>query len=290
MNNEQQHEINKTIRRTNVESRALSIETRQLVTDRGIATMREILKNIPDYVVFASTAMYLQGHAKDIKDLKVLPGDFDAAVSTKQSLDHIRDLLANIPGIEFKNDGKYRQFPGEDSIVLSGIIPFRVETNGNSEEIEYEFEIFLNSRIVKKNLLHQQERLSGFNVLTLEGLKNQVLNNLLIESQLQNSATEVMKYLSSEIEPFIRTELQQLGEATQNEPVQPSNKFLTITDKLQLSPEDLINFYKEMDAYRQMYAGQDPEIATAIMSKILAGQKTKVKKREDNLRTLKDLV
>lgn len=272
--------------RLSVESRKLSREIRKIVTEQGLAIMREILRNVSDYVVFASTAMYLHGQAKNIEEFNELPGDFDVAVSKQETLDRIRDLLINVPGIEFDNEGKYRRFPGEDAVILSGIIPIKAGTSDGEKIVEYEFEVFLNSRLIQERVMDQKKFICGFNVLTLEGLRNQVVNSLSFETKVEEASTKIVTFLL-ERESRIRNELEQWKRDEAN--FVPSDELIELTHRFRLSPQNLVDFFNEVDDYRALNADENPEVATSSMAKILAGQKTKVKKRLRNLETIKNL-
>ena len=271
--------------RLSVESRKLDIETRKRATEKGMALMKEILSPIETYAVFASTGMYLQGKAKDLPELQTLPGDFDVVVAKERDLQILRERLGNVPGVRFKHDGGFKRFPGEDTRVLSGFLP--IEERGPTGKpliIDYEFEIFWNSRIVTDRIIDEREPVLGFQVLTLEGLSNQYMNNLAFETAIEESSTEVVRFLTDPIhEPFIRAEIERWQSIEDKSAMQASEVLIDLTNELELGPTELLEFYAEIDNYRGMNADQDPEVATSTMAKILSGQKTKVRKRTDDL-------
>lgn len=273
-----------------VESPELPEEVREQATEIGLSAMRSALKGIDDYVVFASTAMYLQGKKFDIAELQVLPGDFDAAVSDIKTLEEIRGRLQQLPGVEFENEGKFKRIGSDNAQVLAGRINLGVEVNGKMQAIGYPFEIFQGSRMVTPDVQKNSTEASGLRVLNLEGLQQQYLNNLKFEQAVGKSTSEVADFLLNDaVEDSVRGELKTaLAKAETGEPHEVSPKLRGIMEGLSLSPDELEDFYEQVDAMRA--EGEiDPQDLAVKTSRILAGFKIKIPKRLKNVSELQEL-
>lgn len=265
-----------------VESPALAPEIKAEVTDTALDLMRDVFSGIDDYVIFASTAMYLQGRERGIDTLDVPPGDLDVAVSSEETLKRVRERLGNVPGVRFDNSGRFKQFKGEDAKVLSGTITMKVNTSEGRKTFSYPFEVFYQSRMVKNETASKGEKLRGLNVLNLEGLQKQYGENLKFESRVQQSADEVAKFLAN---PEIAQRLQaELAKA------EPDPWVGELKKSLQLSDQDLQNFYKikaEMDAAKAD-GTFDKKAFDSKLATTLAGLKTKIPKRLKNVMEVHD--
>ncbi len=181
-------------------------EEQYQIIDQLLEGMREAIGPVKEYAVFASTAMYLNGENivkagdKRGRDLMQPPGDFDVAVFKLEDLDAIRERLRSMPDVIFANakkdrdgqmkrdaegkvvydgePGDYGTFPGQDTQILAGQRVFDVELDGKKEKVAYEFEIFLNTRVVPQRAARELAVEShGLRVLDLEGLKEQYQRN-----------------------------------------------------------------------------------------------------------------
>src|SRR3989339_776863 len=256
----------------------MPLEMKKEVTRIGLNIMRKVFANIPDYVVFASTAMSLYG-------LEDAPGDFDATVSSEQTLNRVRDHLARVPGVQFKHNGSYITSPLDGTKILKGSIVMEfpsTKPGDKSSKYAYPFEIFCKSTLVPTETFQKQHRVEGFNVLTQEGLQQQYANNTKMEERIQKYIDPIIDYLThSEREHRILAELERWRAH------QDSSFFFKpivgdILDQFEILPEDLEKFYQ----IKQKKYGK---ISSADVAEILTGGlKIKLKKRRENIRKLID--
>lgn len=189
--------------------------------------MRESIGPVKEHVVFASTAMFLNGEelvkSGDERGRELLepPGDFDAAVFKAEDLDAIRDRLRARPDVIFANakkdldgkimrdamgevayngePGKYGKFPGQETKILAGQQVFDVEINGKSEKVAYEFEVFLDTYIVPHEAATDLAIEShGLRVLNLEGLTDQYQKNLDFELKVNDAVVKKIAELKQD--------------------------------------------------------------------------------------------
>jgi|GEM_PF-2337872 len=197
------------------------------IIDQLLEGMREAIGPVREHAVFASTAMYLNGEKivaggdEAGRELMKPPGDFDAAVFKLEDIDAIRDRLRRMPDVIFANakkdennqirrdasgqvvyDGKpgdYGRFPGQDTKILAGQRVFNVELDGKTEKVAYEFEIFLNSKMVPRSAARDLATDShGLRILNLDGLADQYKRNLGYELRVNDSVNKVIKDLRSD--------------------------------------------------------------------------------------------
>lgn len=254
-------------------------EIKKATADAGISVMREVLRGIDDCVVFASTALYLQGMSRDIADLQVPPGDFDATVAKEETLSHIQERLTNVPGVEFDNDGKWKKLAG-GADVLTGKIVMTIQTSSGEKHVAYPFEFFLRTMIADASVLRHQERLSGLNVLTMEGLQKQYFNNLRFESRVGMSTERVATFL---MDPSIERQLQAFVSGTDDPEAQK------MLDDLCLTKEDVHKFYEARNEMMTSLSqsGEQLEERLSDLATLLSGFKTKIPKRQKNLEQLR---
>ncbi|MBU1032442.1 MAG: hypothetical protein ABII13_05550 [Patescibacteria group bacterium] len=257
---------------------------KEKAAETNLEAMRDVFRDIQDYAVFASTAMYLQGKEKQIPELlEKKPGDFDATVFSEESLNKVREKLSNMPGVKFENDGQYIQFANEKAKVLRGRIRLGVENDGDLKEVDVPFEIFLDSRIVSKEL--PREEAAGLKTLSLEGLSGQYMNNLNYESRIKRTADSVLELLAN---PLIKDEIiEQLQKVNAGQDADPLLQ--NISSEIDLTPEQIGSVYtkiKEMIA--QNYVQSDPRFNEELIAHILEmkNQKTKIPKRVADLEKL----
>lgn len=226
----------------------------------ALKIFREVLRN-KDYVIFASTAMRLNGDKYEGEE-KLLgrenPGDFDINFFDRTDFfDFIRQMEARGAVLDVKE--------GKDPVTISdydGAKIVRGTINVGIGE-PYEFEAFLNSTLVpeRKDFHHT---IAGLNVLTVEGLSTQYDMNREIESRVVNSVRDIKQFLDSDIfaelrnhgfveVDGVRTELQEVYEA------------------LDVTKRDIDDY---LDRAR-------------TAEEIFAGRKTKLQKRNLNLKALK---
>ncbi len=274
-----------------VEDAEVSKEVREKATEGGLIAMREVMKDIDDVVIFASTAMYLHGRQFNIEELQAIPGDFDAAVQKEETLNEIRDRLARVPGVFFDNNGKYKKIGEDECKVLSGRIHVAVETQpGVVQPVEYPFEFFQNSRMVN-NVADERTKIAGMNVLNLDGLQGQYLNNLKFESQVGQRADEVMNFLNNEtIRQKFTRELAAARQSEDGEVFEPSVALMETLKKLSLTPDKLEEYYKVLQtadlATTEQQKNESKKDQIAILT---GGLKDKSAKRLVNIEKIKKL-
>ncbi len=253
-------------------------EIRMAAADAGIALMRDVLNGIDDCVVFASTALYLQGIQRGITEFQVPPGDFDAAVTQEQTLRRIQERISNVPGATFENDGQWKKMGGEAQL-LSGQIIMDIQTPHGEKRVAYPFEFFLNTFIADKRVLQYQENLSGLNVLTMEGLQNQYLNNLNFELRVGVNTETVAKFL---LQPQVERQLQRFLDG-ETDPVVDK-----ILQRLELTSDDVRKFYSIRNEMMSSLSasGESFEERMSDLAILLSGFKTKIPKRQKNVEQL----
>ncbi|MBI4714067.1 hypothetical protein HY771_02695 [Candidatus Uhrbacteria bacterium] len=258
-----------------------SIEIKKTVADAGIKLMREVLRGIDGYVVFASTGLYLQGTARGLEDLQIPPGDFDVVVETDKDLKLIQERLRNVPGVRFENNGKWKPMSG-GAQVLSGDVLMTLKTTAGEKKIRYPFEFYLDTFIADQNIIQHKDQLAGLNVLSLEGLQQQYLNNLQFESRVGKRVEEVARFL---LEPEIERMI--LGSFQSGEKNQDVEE---IMESLSLNRDEIENFYKIRD---EMFpslslSGEELEEKLSKVAVVLSGYKTKLPKRLKNVQQIQE--
>lgn len=247
---------------------------KEQATEIGLDVLRSRLRDVKDYVVFASTAMYLLGKERGIVELQVPPGDFDAAVLKSETLDKIKEKLANVPGVEFDPP---KNLDYSRTKILSGRIKMQV----GSYNINYPFEFFSDTKIVNQDIFHRQKETGGFNTLTFEGLAEQYGENYLMELKI---AAEVERVLAFLIKPETKQAVKDLSVGKSVE------GFTEILKNLELSIEDLKTFYDLHDRFGgEKDENKKGQIRKEIVSLLTGGQKTKLEKRLKNLRELENI-
>jgi hypothetical protein len=296
----------------------LPVEEQQKITDRVLDGMRGVLRDIPDYAIFASTAMYLQGkRMRALKDpgagefLKVAPGDLDIAVASRASLDRIRQRMANMPGVQFNNEGKYKQLPGERNLVLSGSVLVRERNaQGQVHDVKYDFEFFNESRIVTEDAFRKRTQIEGVSVLSLEGLKSQYLNNLSLETKIDRNVQDKVAFLTGDMLRQAQDTERRRAIAEGREPeelvlpegwVDPDQirsevrsgkigaEVAELLDRLGLQEEFVKRFY---DVQKKIDAEPDEKKRQELITQrsvLLSGPglKTKIPKREESIQKIK---
>ena len=255
---------------------SLPLEEQQRVTDRVVDKMRAVLRDIPDYALFASTAMYLNGkRLRAMKDpgadalLTVAPGDLDVAVGSVESLKRIRERLSNMPGVVFDNDGQFKQLPSGDAKVLAGSVIITTEQG----DVKYDFEFFNESRIVPKDVLRQRTQVDGVYALNLDGLQSQYLNNLELEGRVDREVGRVMGFLNQDAR--IRSEVES-GALTE--------EVAELLESLKLSPADAKYFFQLQDQIAQAPNEADRQSLISRRAILLTELKTKIPKRLESIK------
>ena len=253
-------------------------EIRRSTTVKGLDLMKTLLNNGSDYVVFASTALYLHGKESGIAELDVPPGDFDAAVASIEDLKDLRTAIGNVPGSHFENNGDWKRF-SDGAIALQGHITMEVPTSEGMVKADYPFEIFYNSFIISDRIMEQSQRVDGLNALSLEGLQMQYFENLKLESKVGASVRETAKFL---LNPKVEKMMKQSE-------THPTAKKLA--KRLQLSTKDINEFYEARDSITGERALTEDEMGElqGEMARTLSGLKTKLEKRKRDLDRLRKL-
>jgi hypothetical protein len=264
----------------NIERTDTPSEIKKAAADAGIMIMRDVLKGIDDCVVFASTALYLQGLERGIVEFQIPPGDFDASVTQEQTLKQIQERLSNVPNVEFHNDGKWKRIVG-DSQVLSGQIIMDIQTPLGEQRVAYPFEFFLRTFITDESILRHRENVRGLNVLTMEGLQQQYLNNLKFELRISENTEAVARYL---LNPLVERQLQLFLEGA-TDPVAEQ-----ILKRLELTVDDIKTFYRTRNEIASSLAttGESFEERMSDLAVLLSGFKTKIPKRQKNIEQIRD--
>ncbi len=265
----------------------LDRETQKRVTDLAISTFGNILSEQKNYAVFASTALYL--HGKRLKDREVEvgntfdvpPGDFDVTVFSEKDLFDIRDRLGRDERVQFQNNGQPILFPDKETKVISGTINLEVETKNGRVRVPYEFEFFLNTRIVSKNATRESIEINGLRVLTLDGLLAQYAKNLELETRVDREVQAVTKLLV---------------QLTRKEVLEKHSEILSL---LRLTEKDLDLFYQIQKRLTELEGANTTELTLkeslrqSLISQratVLSGLKTKIPKRLANIEVIQSLL
>lgn len=246
----------------------LSKDQQFKILDELLAGMRDVVGPVRDYAVFASTAMYLNGEKivaqgdEAGRELMEPPGDFDAAVFELKDLDTIRDRLRRMPDVIFSNakkhpdtgeimhdadgevvyqgrPGDYATKPGEDIKILSGQRVFDVEIDGKKEKVAYDFEFFLNSRMVRQEAARGNVIEShGLKILNLDGLQRQYDENLNFELKIDAQVKGVVDYLKSNA-PEVRQFKAEMMAVQEDDNVALTEPTMEIMQRLDIPPEDM---------------------------------------------------
>jgi hypothetical protein len=291
----------------------LSIREKKELTEIGLNIMQGIMDGIPDYVVFASTSLFLHGQKYGIEDFaQKPPGDFDCAVQSLATLKRIRSRLSNVPGVAFDDDGRFHRFPTDEARKLSGVIHVGMRTADGIKKVPYEFEFFLNSFIIPDHPQEFTENIHGMKMLDLEGLQKQYQKNLSFEGKIFKRSDQVVKYLlRPEIEGVLKAAIAEMRAHKENpKEAQINARVLAIMNKLDLGLADFDRFYERRDSvlegvnvesvregleeevldYLQLAQNRSKEIAVVReLTTVLSGFKTKLHKRINNLNRLREL-
>ncbi len=290
---------------------------KQAITNRGIEAFRTIFDGLKNYVVFASTAAYLQGRKREIPELQRAPGDFDVAVFDERTFNEIRERLVRFAGVEFANNeptekeqkeakrfltqddlakGRamvVKHFPGESTSVLQGRLIVEVTTEIGQQKFSIPFEIFLHSRMVDKRLHRYQDTAEGLNTLSLEGLQKQYLNNLEMESRLSKAVEKVQTYLDSEpIRTILWREIERKDALKVAGGYQPDSGVANLLLPMDLSLDDVERYFTLCPdpADRASLNPAERQLHEEAVAKIFSGGlKTKLEKRQANATLLRDL-
>ncbi|MBI1908138.1 hypothetical protein HYS28_01830 [Candidatus Uhrbacteria bacterium] len=254
-------------------------------TEKALGAWRKLLADVPDYVVFASTAMYLHGTEHGIDELDVPPGDFDVAVMNKQTLARLAERFGNVDEITLDHDGQPRRFVGEDSMRMSGTLAIPMESDGKEFTLLQPFEFYYNSVIVTPRVLRTIEHARGFRVLGMEGLQAQYGNNLKRELQQQDVIDGKFAFLM-EHKDELAAELARRANHADEVPLVPSRRYAEIAQAAGLTPGQLESFFTHAEGL----GDADTRIAAEkAIATLLSGSKTKVAKRWHNVEQLQDL-
>ncbi len=243
--------------------------------------MREAVGPVRDYAVFASTAMYLNGEKlvtngdEGGKELMKPPGDFDAALWKLEDLDTIRNRMRRMPDVIFSNakkdeagkvmrdeageviyDGKpgeYGSLPGQDLKILAGKRMFDVEIDGKPEQVAYDFEFFLNSRMVQQDMARgNTTEAHGLRILNLEGLQRQYQENLNFELKINSAVQNIVAELHTtdpEKLPLLKAFKQEImslaeGEEAESDDVVITDQAREILTSLDIHPREMKEVFK----------------------------------------------
>jgi hypothetical protein len=229
--------------------------------NEALKLFREVLRN-KDYVIFASTAMRLNGDKYEGEE-KLLgrenPGDFDINFFDRTDFfDFIRQMEAR--GAVLSTEER------ENPVVTSDydgakIVRGTVDV-GFGEP--YEFEAFLNSTMVpeREDFRHA---IAGLNVLTAEGLSTQYNMNREVESRVVDSVRKIKEFLDSDT----FTELRNNGSIEVDGKI---TKLQEVYEALDITKADIDDY---LDRKR-------------TAEEIFAGRKTKLRKRNLNLEALQE--
>lgn len=181
-----------------VEDPHLDPVIKRQLTEAALDIMRDVLRDT-DVVLFASSAMYVQGHAKGIPELQQLPGDLDIAAGSEDAMNTIRERLDNVPGVTFDHGGELRPLGSDGSYTLSGtILMERADEDGANSYFTYPFEVFYRSVVTTPEVFARKEMVSGLPVPNLEGLQSQYLNNIALESKIDRAIEELGHFMHGE--------------------------------------------------------------------------------------------
>ncbi len=272
-----------------LEDKELPVLVREAGIDAALNHWREVLADIDDYAVFASTAMYLYGKERDVPNFDVPPGDLDVVVMSEATLQKVHERLNNVPGIEWDNEGKTKRFSGEDGKVLSGTLRFALTVDGKTRIMRQPFEFYYKSRIADDEALKHRTTLRGIHVLSLEGLQHQYGNNLRLEAAKMRNVDHIIHDVltNPDVGPTLQAELKKWAahdENKQDEPFVPSIVLADTLQNLDLTREGLATAFFVLNQRGSFTAEEFEE----KISRVLSGQKTKTTKRQKNLAELED--
>lgn len=263
-----------------IEDPATDPEIKRAAADAGLALMREVLRGIDGYVVFASSARYLHGKAKDIPGFDTPPGDFDGAVWDHDTLRNIQERLSNVPGVRFDRDGKWKRMGG-GAEVMGGEVIMEVDTSTGRQKVAYPFEFFYDTFIVTQDIRRQRETVSGLQTLSLDGLQQQHFNNLRFENRVGANTQQVAKFL---VNPEVETQLKGILSGDKDPAAEAMLK------RLDLTQNDLQEFYRMRDHIVTTSFSKSGDVLEERISDLailLSGFKTKIPKRIKDIELLR---
>ena len=226
---------------------------------KAVKFFGDVLKD-KDYVVFASTAMRLNGEKYEEGDgmlRREAPGDLDINFFNEADFyEFVRRMDQLGATFATNEDGEVvRSSTHDGAKMVQGFLNF-------DAEIPYQFEAFLNSSFVpdRKEYIHD---IAGLRVLTVEGLSKQYERNLAMEEQVVGKVRDIKKFLDSDL----FKELRNLGS------IEVDGDRITLEDVYR----DLGVTAKDVEDYFER---------TRLAEEIFAGYKTKLNKRMMNLQAL----
>lgn len=289
--------------------------------------MREAIGQVRDYAVFASTAMYLNGEDivrkghEEGRELLKPPGDFDAALFKNEDIDEIRDRMRRMPDVIFSNakkdrdgnimrddsgevvyngkPGEYGTIPGQDLKILAGKRVFDVQIDGKPAKVAYDFEFFLRSKMVPREVVRSSSTEShGLRILNLEGLQDQYARNLDYETKVDQAVKQLVEYLHMD-DPEVNKFKAEIMAVQEEDNVALTDRTLEILKHLDVGPEDMkhaLEIQSELDQIESAthipYAKLSREGVVELYAKAYreAGADDKADEIEKNYKHVQELI
>lgn len=280
-----------------LESPDLAKEEKVRATEVGLEVMRNVFSGLDNYVVMASTALYL--HGKSIEQTSgeerfidsIPPGDLDVAVFDQGDFNAIMERLQRIeahPSVDSVSIKRPEQIPGEDTKKMNGHIILNME----GKKYKYSLEFFLNTRGTHRLINPQTQKMSqkqeGIRVLNLEGLQRQYQTNLSIEKRIDAAVEPIREALTTDAD-VISVIHEGFEHWAENKTWPESGKFKDLVDHFQITPKDLAIAYGLNKDLREAEGSGNVAASTVIRSqlaRVLGPFKTKVEKRRKNVREI----
>ncbi|MDA0208327.1 MAG: hypothetical protein O3B64_02905 [bacterium] len=303
---EQMHVYN-----VDTERHLLEQEVLEKVVNSALVEFSHLLSGRDDYVIFASTALYLQAREhygrmdeKRKSEMSNLdkaaferfsktPGDLDISVNDRASMLEIYRRLSRHEGVRFDEPEAEEEMDGpmfvsklDGARILRGSM--RVEVDGQS--FDYPFELFTDSFVVPKGKEYVEKK-GDLRVLNLTGLKKQYARNFEVEQRLRVNIERVERFLNDH-EYNMRAFLNTLDDL-----IHPMEEILSggaaseaLQEQLGMTDDDLRDYYKtKADLLAANGDAKKEKEARAKIETLIGGMKTKLQKRIDDIQAIEQL-
>lgn len=286
------------------DSEQLSENEREQVVAKGIETMRNVFRDsgLDDrYAVFASTALYLHGIEKGLRDKKesefdifrIIPTDFDAIVASETDLAHVRSQLQHITAHAFENNGAFKIFPTDHAALLAGHLDVEITSDaGEIIPVQYSFEIFADSFLFDKNIIkNRTEHVRGMNILSIEALQQQYIKIYEFETRIDTQARNVINTLSrTDVQKILGEYLESLTSNSANRQ-NHSDEAKAILERLKLTPQEIKDFYNIKKQFDDpTLDDENKRRLEQKMIHIVSGFITKTDQRKEKLESLHSML
>ena len=255
---------------------------RRQAFDIGLTKMKEVLRGMNGYAVFAGGAMQIQGIQNEIKNFpEKPPGDLDVAVADTQTLFRIAERLTK-HGAHIKGD-KITTSTLDGAKILAG--HFVIDIPGIDVPVEYPFEFFANTTLVPNDLIERAENDSGIRTLSLKDIKAQYSRNLSFETVVKNSTESKLEYINRQ--EFIDLETSALaGDVSKKKELGLILKDIGLSYKELKEVRGMVEAHKKENPDNYIDHALKNEEVVGLLSR---GLKEKVEKRKANILEIKKL-